>query len=127
MSVPVARYPRSIGEGAKRRKKARRQHRRASVRERILGLARELFGGTRDWPADDPRWDHPAGGVGVREALRPRLPTLSGAVALDEPPPEMRDTRAVAEGEPAPNKSLTGSDPAKRPSRGRKPAWSCGS
>jgi hypothetical protein len=68
------------------------------LRDRIVDFTRELFGTTPDWPADDPRWDRPSGGVGVREPLHPRRPALSGAVALDEPPPEPREVRAVADG-----------------------------
>jgi hypothetical protein len=68
------------------------------LRARIVAATRELFRGAPDWPADDPRWDRPEGGVGVREPSHPPRPTLSGAVALEEPPPEQRDVRAVADG-----------------------------
>jgi hypothetical protein len=91
-----ARYDRDIGKRAKRRKKARRHERRSSLRERFARLAKQLFGGTPDFPPGE--WGRPAGGVGVREPLHPRRPTLSGAVSLDEPPPELRDVRAVADG-----------------------------
>jgi hypothetical protein len=47
---------------------------------------------------DDPRGF--SGGVGVREPRRPIRPTSSGAVALEPPPTEARDVRAVGEDEP---------------------------
>jgi hypothetical protein len=76
----------------------RRLERRRSLRERVVELAKQLFGGRPGWSLDDPRWEGPIGGVGVREPLHPRPPTLSGAVALDPPPLERRDVRAVADG-----------------------------
>ena len=85
-----------MGERAKWLKRTRRQERRASVRQRIARAARALFSsGAPDWPSDDPRWDRPVGGVGVREPLHPRRPMLTGAVALPEPPPEQRDVDAI--------------------------------
>jgi hypothetical protein len=64
------------------------------VRGRIAAFFRQLFGGP-SWPPDDPRWDFPEGGVGTREPRRPRLPSLSGAVALEPPPDDRRDIWAV--------------------------------
>jgi hypothetical protein len=87
-----------MGKRANRRRKARGQERRRSFRRRVAAFTRQLFGGLPDWPDDDPRWDRPVGGVGVREPLHPRPPTLSGAVALEPPPHKRRDVRAVADG-----------------------------
>jgi hypothetical protein len=78
-----------------RRREARRQQRRRSVRERLVGFVRALFGGGAGWPPDDPRWDDPAGGVGTREPRRPIRPSRSGAVALEAPPDDRRDVWAV--------------------------------
>ena len=74
----------------------RRPDRRRSVRDRIARLVKALFGGgSSGWAPDDPRWDEPAGGVGTREPRRPRNPSRSGAVALEAPPDDRRDTWAV--------------------------------
>jgi hypothetical protein len=70
----------------------RRPNRLRSVRDRIARLFRVLFGG-RGGPADDPRG--PEGGVGVREPRRPSPSSRGGAVALEAPPAERRDTWAV--------------------------------
>ncbi len=48
-------------------------------------------------PARDVWEDGLDGGVDVREPRRPLRPTLSGAVALEAPPSERRDVRAVGE------------------------------
>jgi hypothetical protein len=41
--------------------------------------------------------DELEGGVGVREPRRPVRPSSSGAVALEIPPEEKRDVRAIGE------------------------------
>jgi hypothetical protein len=67
----------------------RRLDRRRSVRDRVARFVKAIFSGrSSGWDPDDPRWDDPAGGIGVREPRRPIRPTLSGAVALEEPPTE---------------------------------------
>lgn len=77
-------------------RRERRPNRRASVRERVARFVKALFGGgSSRWAPDDPRWDDPAGGIGTREPRRPRRPNLSGAVALEAPPDDRRDVRAV--------------------------------
>ena len=59
------------------------------MRDRIARFVKRIFsGGSSGWAPDDPRWDEPAGGIGTREPRRPLRPTLSGAVALEEPPPD---------------------------------------
>jgi hypothetical protein len=68
-----------------------------AIRERIGRFVRQLFGGGSNLPPDDPRWEDPEGGVGVREPRRPRPPMRSGGVALEPPPDEQRDVRAVGE------------------------------
>jgi hypothetical protein len=65
------------------------------VRERIARFFRALFSSGPRLAHDDPRWDLPEGGVGVREPRRPLLPSLSGAVALEAPPDDRRDVWAV--------------------------------
>jgi hypothetical protein len=53
---------------------------------RILAGALDFFRGRRRGRSDDdPRFDEPSGGVGVREPLRPRPSPRSGAVALELP------------------------------------------
>jgi hypothetical protein len=71
----------------------RRPNRLRSVRERIARLVRALFGGRGSGPAEDP--GPPEGGVGVREPRRPGPSSRGGAVALEAPPAERRDTWAV--------------------------------
>ena len=66
----------------------RRLDRRRSVRDRIARFVKVVFGRSGGWDPDDPRWDEPVGGIGVREPRRPLRPTLSGAVALEAPPDE---------------------------------------
>lgn len=74
-------------------RRARRDKRRLSVRERIVRFVRALFSsGSYDEP-----FDPPVGGVGVREPRRPLHPTLSGTAMLEAPPQEMRDVWAVAD------------------------------
>jgi hypothetical protein len=73
----------------------RRHFRRRSVRDRIARFFRAIFSSRPSWPPDDPRWDSPEGGVGVREPRRPLLPHLSGSVALEPPPDDRRDVWAV--------------------------------
>ena len=65
------------------------------LRRRAADFVRQIFSsGPRD---DDPRDDPDAGGLGVREPRRPRRPTQSGGVALEIPPGETRDVRAISE------------------------------
>ena len=57
---------------------------RGDMRPRILAGAIDFFRRRRrKGQDDDPRFDEPAGGVGVREPLRPRPGPRSGAVALE--------------------------------------------
>jgi hypothetical protein len=63
-----------------------------TLRERIVRFVRSLF--RSDPPRDE--WDV-EGGVGVREPRRPLQPSLSGAVALEVPPAQRTDVRAVGE------------------------------
>jgi hypothetical protein len=78
----------------------RRLDRRRSVRDRVARFVKAIFGRSDGWAPDDPRRDEPAGGIGVREPRRPLRPTLSGAVALEAPPDERRDVRAVGPDSP---------------------------
>jgi hypothetical protein len=73
---------------------SRRQQRRLSSRERFVRFVRALFSSE---PRGDDAFGHPAGGLGVREPRRPLRPNRSGAVALEAPPDERRDTWAVDE------------------------------
>jgi hypothetical protein len=74
----------------------RRPHRRATVRDRIARFVKAIFSSRSSrWGPDDPRWDEPSGGIGTREPRRPLRPNLSGTVALEAPPDERRDVRAV--------------------------------
>jgi hypothetical protein len=73
----------------------RKPSRKRSYRDRIARFFRALFSSGPGWAADDPRWDEPAGGVGVREPRRPRFPSRSGTVALEPPPDDRRDVWAV--------------------------------
>lgn len=76
-----------------RRRDARRQQRRLSLRQRVVRFVRALFS-TR--PRDE--WDDASeGGLGVREPRRPLHPSMSGAVTLEAPPEERRDVWAVGE------------------------------
>jgi hypothetical protein len=58
---------------------------------------RELFSTTPPPDPLDESGDLPEGGIGVREPRRPRRPSQSGAVALEIPPEETRDVRAIGE------------------------------
>jgi hypothetical protein len=73
----------------------RKPSRKRSLRDRIVRFLKALFSSGPRWAPDDPRWDRPEGGVGVREPRRPLLPSLSGAVALEPPPDDRRDVWAV--------------------------------
>ena len=65
-----------------------------SWRQRFTRFVRALFssGGAQDLPPDELE-----GGVGVREPRRPVRPSSAGAVALEPPPTERRDVRAIGE------------------------------
>jgi hypothetical protein len=67
---------------------------RPSWRHRFARFVRALFssGGAPELPPDELE-----GGVGVREPRRPLRPTLGGGVALEIPPEEKRDVRAIGE------------------------------
>ena len=67
---------------------------RGSWRHRFGRFVRALFssGGAHELPPDELE-----GGVGVREPRRPVRPSSSGAVALEVPPEETRDVRAIGE------------------------------
>jgi hypothetical protein len=77
-----------------RRRSARRQKRRESILARVARFVRSVFSSPPP-DADDPRGL--TGGVGMREPRRPIRPTSSGAVALEAPPEERRDVRAVGD------------------------------
>ena len=62
--------------------------------KRIGRFLRSLFSSPPP-DGDDPHGF--SGGVGVREPRRPLQPTSSGAVALEPPPTEPRDVRAVGD------------------------------
>jgi hypothetical protein len=71
-------------------------HRRPTVRERLARFVRALF--SSDRPSQENEWpDQPPGGIGVREPRRPLRPTTSGGVALEIPPEEKTDVRAIGE------------------------------
>ena len=61
---------------------------------RFARFVRSLFSSPPP-DSNDPRGF--SGGVGVREPRRPLQPTSSGAVALEVPPAERTDVRAVAD------------------------------
>ena len=68
---------------------------RPGLFRRVARFLRSLFS---SGPSD--AWDgegEGAGGLGVREPRRPLHPALSGAVALEAPPDEVRDVWAVGE------------------------------
>ena len=69
--------------------------RRPNVFVRVARFVRQVFssGPSRDDPGAEPD----EGGVGMREPRRPLRPTQSGAVALEIPPEEKRDVRAIGE------------------------------
>jgi hypothetical protein len=73
----------------------RRPERRPNVFVRVARFVRQIFSGGPS--REDPREDPDEGGLGVREPRRPRRPTLGGAVALEVPPEEKRDVRAIGE------------------------------
>ena len=66
---------------------------RSNAFTRIARRIRKLFSSR---PPADPD-DELEGGVGVREPRRPVRPSSSGAVALEPPPTEPRDVRAIGE------------------------------
>ena len=68
--------------------------RRPHLFRRVARFVRALFS---SGPASDAWEDGLDGGVGMREPRKPIRPSLSGAVALDAPPAERRDVRAVGE------------------------------
>jgi hypothetical protein len=67
---------------------------RQSVFTRVRRFVRQLFS---SGPPPESEDDDLEGGVGVREPRRPLRPTSSGAVALEAPPEEKRDVRAIGE------------------------------
>jgi len=64
-----------------------------SWHRRFVGFVRSLFSSGPS--GDEP--DEIEGGLGVREPRRPHAPTMSGGVALEEPPQEPTDVRAIGE------------------------------
>ena len=74
-------------------RRPRRRGSRPSLFSRVARFFTALFssGRTDEWGEDS------TGGLGVREPRRPLHPALSGAVALEAPPDEMRDVWAVGE------------------------------
>ena len=70
--------------------------RRPSVVTRIARRVRQLFSSGPPSPGHEDD-DELEGGVGVREPRRPLRPAPSGAVALEIPPDEQRDVRAIGE------------------------------
>jgi hypothetical protein len=65
---------------------------RFTLRERIARFVRALFS---SGPPRDEWDDLRGGGLGVREPRRPLRPSMSGAVALEAPPAERTDVRAI--------------------------------
>lgn len=68
--------------------------RRPNVFTRIARRVRQLFSSE---PPPSELDDELEGGVGVREPRRPHRPSQSGAVALEPPPTDNRDVRAIGE------------------------------
>jgi hypothetical protein len=66
---------------------------RQSVFTRVRRFVRQLFSSGPPPESEDDL----EGGVGVREPRRPLRPASSGAVALEAPPDEKRDVRAIGE------------------------------
>ena len=60
-----------------------------------MRFLRELFSTAPPPNPEDPEVDE--GGMGVREPRRPLRPTASGSVALEIPPEEKTDVRAIGE------------------------------
>jgi len=69
---------------------------RRNLVRRAAGYLKQLFS---SMPSDPEAEDEEEGegGVGVREPRRPVRPSQSGAVALEPPPTERRDVRAIGE------------------------------
>ena len=67
---------------------------RPSWRHRFRRFVGALFSSGR---AQDVPPDELEGGLGVRELRRPVRPSSSGAVALEIPPEEKRDVRAIGD------------------------------
>jgi hypothetical protein len=63
---------------------------------RALDRIRAIFSSATLEEPDDPS-DDLEGGLGVREPRRPLRPSAAGAVALEIPPAERTDVRAVGE------------------------------
>jgi hypothetical protein len=68
--------------------------RRPHLFRRVARFVRAFFS---SGPLSDVWEDGLDGGVGTREPRRPIRPSLSGAVALEAPPAERRDVRAIGE------------------------------
>jgi hypothetical protein len=68
--------------------------RRPNVFRRAAQFVRQLF---TSGPPDPDIGDEDEGGVGVREPRRPVRPSRGGAVALELPPEEQTDVRAIGE------------------------------
>jgi hypothetical protein len=66
--------------------------RRPNLFRRAARFVRQLFSSGPPEPEIDDE-----GGLGVREPRRPVRPSSSGAVALELPPEEKRDVRAIGE------------------------------
>jgi hypothetical protein len=84
-----SRYPDSMPE-----RSTRRRDRRPNILRRAARLVRQLFSSAP--PPSEPD-SASEGGVGVREPRRPLRPVSSGALALEIPPEEKRDVRAIGE------------------------------
>ena len=67
---------------------------RPGLFKRVSRFVKSLFS---SGPGDEWDGESEAGGLGVREPRRPLHPSLSGAVALEAPPDEVRDVWAVGE------------------------------
>jgi len=87
-------YAPAIGRRLKKKRERRQGRRRAA---RAVQRVRDYFSSVSPVQSDVEPPDDLEGGLGVREPRRPLHPSLSGSVALETPPDDTGNARAVGD------------------------------